>query len=79
MRRKELIKLMPENKDDARAARALVQLGASAIEPVWRDTSLVAGFRFSVAIFCEFFAKIDPQPVGLIAKHIAHNKSDAVN
>lgn len=73
MRREELIKLMPENKDDARAARALVQLGASAIEPVWRDMLLWLRVPDSPVadIFAEFFAKIDPQPVGLIAKHIA--------
>ena len=73
MRREELIKLMPENKDDARAARALVQLGASAIEPVWRDMLLWLRVSDSPVadIFAEFFAKIDPQPVGLIAKHIA--------
>lgn len=72
MRRKELIGLMPKNKDDAKAARALVQLGASAIEPVWRDMLLwLRVHDSSVAdIFARFFAELHPQPIDLIVRHI---------
>jgi len=40
MKRKELINLMPKNKDDRNAANVIVKLGASAIEPVWCDMLL---------------------------------------
>lgn len=63
---------MPRNKDDAKAAHIIAQLGVSATEPVWRDMLLWLRVTDSPVadIFAKFFAKGHPHFVALIAKHI---------
>lgn len=72
MKRKELITQMPKNKDDSDAARAIVQLGYPAVEPILGDMLLwLRVYNSPVAdIFAKYFAELSPQPVELVAKHI---------
>ena len=81
MKRKELLELMPKNKDDSGAAKNLVQLGYPMIGPVMRDMLLWLKVSNSTVadIFAKFFARLVPQPVDLIAKHIGTNSGTLRN
>jgi len=63
---------MPKNSDDSEAAKAIVQLGYPMVNPVLRDMLLCLKVHNSPVadIFAVFFARLSPQPVDLIAKHI---------
>ncbi len=60
MNAKELRKLMPQNAQDAEAARPLVALGYPALKPICRDMlRRVKDYKSPVAdIICDFFASV---------------------
>ncbi len=72
MKRKELVKLLPKNRNDVEAAKSIVQLGSPLIDPVFKDMLLFLRVSNSPVadIFSTYFANLLPQPIELIGDHI---------
>ena len=70
MTRKELMKLMPANAQDAAAAEQVVQLGFPAVEPVLRDMVQAMRVANSPAadVFAAFIARLGVPAIPAIAK-----------
>lgn len=65
MDRKQLLKLMPADKNDAEAAEKLVSLGYAELKPVIRDMLLFLRVHDSPVsdVFCNFFARTGEFPL----------------